>query len=41
LVLLLRRLKDRPHPIRIKKVARGRFHLDVDRPLELRSIKPL
>jgi adenylate cyclase len=41
LVLLLRRLKDRHHPIRIKKVARGRFHLDVDRPLELRSIKPL
>jgi adenylate cyclase len=35
LILLRKRLEERCDYLRIEKMARGRFRLDVDRPLEL------
>jgi hypothetical protein len=39
LILLRRRLAERSDYLRIEKVARGRFRLDVDRPLKLMQVE--
>ncbi|MDQ1535283.1 MAG: adenylate cyclase, partial [Actinomycetota bacterium] len=38
LVLLKRRLDERRAPLRIERTARGRFRLDVERPLRLERV---